>query len=889
MSAATPGYSERPYVDESTYFNAGHRTRRKPHESSGDSGTEADDEKGAFLLELPAPPARPRKGLKESSGATSPLLTPSYLDDDHRKAMAEAWTRAPTSFHGHSSDREAVKLREKFVKRRRAELMRRTTEIILALAVCYIALRDCLPRPSFRPSSVGVSPGSLLIDFGLKGLPKAVIHYMAIVFGLYALYPLRIIKQNHDNNATQHRSWFYIHLPAAFDPAPLLYPVLIPIVVAWSVKPANPHVLLPNVVLSIASIPSKIIPLGGLPWYGSLQWLLSILPIMNTTPVSTNRCLGIDPKEWPSLNDIESLLLLYPLHQTLLPILQYLTTTSLLPAELQLLSVSMINLLAMSTSPQALILKGLLWLGGVLVLVTCSKVVRLAVALARIPSWRFRRPRRRSRRNGVIHGAIDIDFTRSLSRWELILQASDSSDSEVGFPRVAKGRSPNPQTLKVRTCAVERPAELAPPSQVPKVPMLVTNLDKPSEPVHGNSSTAGGKRLRRNTVPTCTRTSANDPLQVHLKQVGSRILHNSKSWSLRCLTASQAMVLRWLFALYVYIIVVAIIALPVRLYVRRVALGGHEPLGWALGYLFGDMARFKSFVDDWNLRMWIYVPPRTRDHTILTRPATSAYVFCTYLGLANTRLLICVYCLSVIAAGLTVVLRLSAVVEVDTRRKVFHGMMVAMFLPTIFVDPTFVSLALILVLAIFLLLDLFRASQLPPVSKPLTYFLAPYVDGRDHRGPVIVSPIFLLIGCAIPLWLSLAATPLNGKAHWHGWEVEERDLSMVAGVVCVGIGDAAASLIGRRYGRHPWCWSGGKSLEGSLAFAVGVVCGLSAARLWLLVGGWVGDSGDSVPVFLTKAIVAASGASLTEAVLTGGNDNVIVPVTLWLLVRGLRM
>lgn len=215
--------------------------------------------------------------------------------------------------------------------------------------------------------------------------------------------------------------------------------------------------------------------------------------------------------------------------------------------------------------------------------------------------------------------------------------------------------------------------------------------------------------------------------------------------------------------------------------------------------------------------------------------------------------------------------------------------MVAMFLPATFIDPTFVSLALILVLAVFLLLDLFRASQLPPLSKPLTYFLAPYVDGRDHRGPVIVSHIFLLIGCAIPLWLSLAAIERTGDTPWEGWDVSRRELSMISGVVCVGMGDAAASLIGRRYGRRRWCWSGGKSLEGSFAFAVAVVLGLSCARLWLLQGGWVGDSGDSWATSLGKGCIAATGASLTEAVLTGGNDNVIVPLILWLLVRGLRM
>jgi len=38
-----------------------------------------------------------------------------------------------------------------------------------------------------------------------------------------------------------------------------------------------------------------------------------------------------------------------------------------------------------------------------------------------------------------------------------------------------------------------------------------------------------------------------------------------------------------------------------------------------------------------------------------------------------------------------------------------------------------------------------------------------------------------------------------------------------------------------------------------------------------------------------KAGVCALGASLNEAVLTGGNDNVIVPVVLWVLVRGVGL
>lgn len=111
---------------------------------------------------------------------------------------------------------------------------------------------------------------------------------------------------------------------------------------------------------------------------------------------------------------------------------------------------------------------------------------------------------------------------------------------------------------------------------------------------------------------------------------------------------------------------------------------------------------------------------------------------------------------------------------------------------------------------------------------------------------------------------------------------------MIAGVICVGLGDAAASLIGRRYGHRKWLWGGGKSLEGSVAFAAAVLLGLIAAYTWLRIGGWPTTTPlNSFPIAIGKAGICASTASLTEAVLTGGNDNVIVPVILWACVKGL--
>jgi dolichol kinase len=72
-----------------------------------------------------------------------------------------------------------------------------------------------------------------------------------------------------------------------------------------------------------------------------------------------------------------------------------------------------------------------------------------------------------------------------------------------------------------------------------------------------------------------------------------------------------------------------------------------------------------------------------------------------------------------------------------------------------------------------------------------------------------------------------------------------------------------------------------------LAFATAVGLALLLAKAWLRIGGWPANNEDSWSLTVGKAGFAAGIASLTEAVLTGGNDNVVVPVILWLCVKGL--
>jgi len=107
--------------------------------------------------------------------------------------------------------------------------------------------------------------------------------------------------------------------------------------------------------------------------------------------------------------------------------------------------------------------------------------------------------------------------------------------------------------------------------------------------------------------------------------------------------------------------------------------------------------------------------------------------------------------------------------------------------------------------------------------------LQPFVDGKYLKGPVIVSHVFLLLGCAIGWWFTLASTDTEGGDAWD-WSGRQIHLAFVSGVVCVGLGDAAASLIGGRFGRTKWGWGGGKSIERSLAFTLAVTTGLSVGR-----------------------------------------------------------
>lgn len=795
---------------------------------STESGTEADDEKGAILRGLPAPPIRSHKGLRGStprglSPAASPLPTPSAAKD---KAFFE--TAADQQAPNRAEERRK---QEAYLKRKKAEVVRRITETVLLGTICILIWQSAGGSKQLKP---------WLAEF---------LVFIAVPTCLYSFYPLRraYLEVTRGRTITEAVSKGY-YIPSRFDPGSLFYPVILPTAIALSLYGHEASYLPTSLVCGLSSIPEGVTDIYDRPqlsWY--LRWWLTVVPFPEVY-----RLLGsvVDVRPTalkPGGISREQLILIFPLHRALHRVLRYLTTTSLDPAELELLATGLIHLHMFAGSPQAQILKAVIWVGGLSIFVTCRQLMAWEVELARIPRWKFAKIPHKSALSHRLQRAFSAFMSEPIP-------TSESSDDEID-----NRAKPQPRSLQ-------------------RVKTLAESVSSPKASING---------ILRPTRRRATLSDL-DPATIQAERRSQRNKQYQASPFL-ALTAQQATIRKYFYAAIVYLLVLLIILLPVRHYVGVRALHGYEPFGWAVGYLFGNIPQLRDWVYRLGLTGWIQLPDRatTDDGSF----ATLTDLLIMLLQPANSRLALGAYCIIVIGLGIIIVLQLTSYVEVDTRRKVFHGVMVFMLLPTIFVDPCFFALALALILAVFLLLDLFRASQLPPISRPLTTFLAPYVDGRDHRGPVIVSHIFLLIGCAIPLWLSLAGLPRSGTDPWKGWEVSTRDVSMTTGVVCVGMGDAAASLIGRRYGRTKWYWGGGKSLEGSFAFAVAVTVGLFLAWAWVRIGGWTPWTEGWLETMLVigKCAIAASGASLLESVLTAANDNVVVPVGLWLLVRGLEI
>ncbi|KAI9168243.1 dolichol kinase [Blastocladiella emersonii ATCC 22665] len=219
-----------------------------------------------------------------------------------------------------------------------------------------------------------------------------------------------------------------------------------------------------------------------------------------------------------------------------------------------------------------------------------------------------------------------------------------------------------------------------------------------------------------------------------------------------------------------------------------------------------------------------------------------------YILTSRGNSLIVAYWLAVLAVGYWV---FPSHRSANTQRKSYHLMAIAIILPGYFWTPVFTSLALVVALSSFVFAEILRLARAPPLGALLDDSLSPFRDDRDES-PLLTSHIYLLLGIALPVWVGVI------EGTWRAG---------LAGMAALGVGDAVASLVGRRVGWWRWHSRTSKSVQGSVAFVAG------ALAFFVALG---------EPLTL-PLVVAVAATALVEAV-SSQFDNFVVPLVMLLTI-----
>lgn len=135
----------------------------------------------------------------------------------------------------------------------------------------------------------------------------------------------------------------------------------------------------------------------------------------------------------------------------------------------------------------------------------------------------------------------------------------------------------------------------------------------------------------------------------------------------------------------------------------------------------------------------------------------------------------------------------------DIDRKFYHIAALVLVIPAYLANVQLLKTCLSIATAAFIFIEnTRRVYEIEPLTRFMLSFKRQQTDSQ-------LSHLFLLVGCAFPVWFR----------------------SSILGIVVLGAGDAASSVVGIKYGRHRWPGSR-KTFEGTLA---GIACNLLFSKL----------------------------------------------------------
>lgn len=208
-----------------------------------------------------------------------------------------------------------------------------------------------------------------------------------------------------------------------------------------------------------------------------------------------------------------------------------------------------------------------------------------------------------------------------------------------------------------------------------------------------------------------------------------------------------------------------------------------------------------------------------------------------------------IFCLT-IAAVLALLVKINQKMDGEPFRKLLHTIAYSCPVLIIHFSSTWQTASMTLAVIAIIVYPLLALVEKHP------YYAKFFFERRD--GEVKLSMLQLFLGTA---FISAVCWGIFNMKHLAG-----------CAILMWGPGDAAAALLGKRYGRHkinlPLA-DHHKSWEGSISF---MVCAIIAGTIWLSIF----SDMSLLSIMITTLITAMAGA-YTELVTKGGFDTITVP------------